>query len=240
LAKYRGAVAARLSAELVVVIAGILLGLWIDDARQTRASDRLATAQLEALRNDLLENQARLGEVRSWQDSVVAAGRVLLGLHAGTAERPSDVAIARLANAAMSWFRFEPVTGAYDAMVASGDITRLKDQHLLRQLASFSGDIRGEFEDQDESMRLVLELRRLQAPHGLDAFDPVLLNELEVLWTPSSSALSAMVADPRFAVFLATRTRLEMNRAELYERLDEAIASMLAAIDLQQPGGSAP
>ena len=63
-------------------------------------------------------------------------------------------------------WRLEPVTAAYDAMVSSGDVTRLQSRSLLRELAAFSSDLRVEFEDQAESMALMVEMHRLQMEYA--------------------------------------------------------------------------
>ena len=233
MSKYRGKLVGRLLAELAVVIIGVLIALEFEDRRQSSASVRVETAQLVALRADLVENRVRLDSVRVRQDRSVSAGRLLVALHAGQAERPSDLILAIQLNRAMSWWRFEPVTGAYDAMVSSGDITRLQNQDLIGALASFSGDVQLEFEDHDQSMALWVELRRIQAQHGLDALDPGLLRDLDISLRPSGAALSSMVADPLVGAFVAIRTRLEMNRVELYQRLAVGITDLLNTVEAE-------
>jgi hypothetical protein len=71
----------------------------------------------------MLENRERLAAVVADQEGTVWSGRVLVSLHAGQPVEQNGVGLGGLVGAALSWWRFEPVTGAYDAMVSSGDIT---------------------------------------------------------------------------------------------------------------------
>ena len=116
-------------------------------------------------------------------------------------------------------------------MGGSGDITRLRNQELLRELAAFHGDVRSEFEDQVESMGFLLQLRRLETPHGLGVISPRVLRGGDGTWNPNGRALDALIANREFAATLALRTMLEVNRAYLYRRLDSAIARILHIVD---------
>ena len=79
----------------------------------------------------------------------------------------------------------------------------------------------------------MVELRRIQAQHGLDALDPGLLRDLNISLRPSGAALSSIVSDPRVGAFVAIRTRLEMNRVELYQRLSLGISDMLNTVETE-------
>jgi len=232
--KSRGSdVAIHLGMEALVVVVSILAAFQLEEWRDNRAALRIETAQLSAIRADVLENQVRLDTVSSIQRRVVESGQLLLQAHTGLRSDLAHDSIAELLSWATSWWRLEPVTGAYDAMVNSGDVTRLRSQELLRELASFAGDLNADFEDQVESMDLLAEMRRIQMQYGLDIYSRGFWKDLGLSGAPSPtpSAVAAIIRDPRYAHLVAIRTLLETNRLEYYERLEGSMARMLRLLD---------
>lgn len=222
----------RLGTESLVVLLSILAAFQLEEWRDDRAAFRVETAQLAAIRDDLLENQVRLDTVMTLQREVVESTRILTLLHLDATPRPSPDSIAGLIGRAGAWWRLEPVTAAYDAMVSSGDVTRLQSRSLLRELAAFSSDLRVEFEDQAESMALMAEMHRLQMEYGLGLLPSTAWQYLVGMdGSPSESAIASLVKDPRHAFLVLRRGRMEANRLELYQRLDGAIARLLRLLD---------
>ena len=56
---------------------------------------------------------------------------------------------------AFSWYRAELLTGAYDALVNSGDSELIKNDELTKQLTEYFSIITSGFEDQETSMNLL-------------------------------------------------------------------------------------
>ena len=223
----------RLSAEVVVVILSVLVALQLEGRIQDRATFRLETAQLLAIEADLVENLARLDTVMVSQRRAIESGRQVLGIHTGAVPPPAADSLALLLGWSESWWRLEPLTGAYDAMVSSGDVTRLGNQELLRALASFFGDVKAGFEDEVASMDLLAELRRATMGHGLGVVNEVILDEVGTQFPASQAAVGAVVADPVYANLTANRIFLEINRLEYYERLQASIVTMLSLLDAE-------
>ena len=225
--------AVRLGVESLVVILSILAAFQLEEWRDDRTAFGVETAQLSAIRGDLLENQLRLDTVSAAQRRAVESGRLLLALHRGTLSGPPADSIAELLDWATSWWRFEPVTGAYESMVNSGDVTRLQSRELMRELASFSGDLNAEFEDQVESMELLAEMRRIQMEYGLGIFSPTLREDIGFGGATSTSDVEVVIRDPRYAHLVAIRTLMEKNRLDYYERLAGAMVRMLSLLEVE-------
>lgn len=104
---------------------------------------------------------------------------------------------------------------------------------MLRELASLSGDLDAEFEDQAESMELLFEMNRLAMQHGLGVLTESLREYLGIGGTPSATALEALVRDPRYAYLVAGRGSAEGARLELYERLSGAMDRLLGSLETE-------
>ena len=223
--------AVRLATEALVVILSILAAFQLEEWREGRAAFRVETAQLDAIRDDLLETRIRMDTVLTLQRRVVESARLLSLIHAGALPTPPADSVASLIGRAGSWWRLEPVTSAYEALVSSGDVMRLSSRALLGELASFYSDLNIEFEDQAESMALLNEMRRIQMPYGLGVLPAGALENWGGIGWLSESAISDLVRDPRHAHLVFMRGGLEMNRVELYERLDLKMERLLELLD---------
>jgi hypothetical protein len=222
----------RLAAESLVVIFSVWAAFLLEEWRDSRAAFRLETAQLAAIRDDVLQNQARLNDVIQGQRRVVEASDILVSIHGAGLPMPPRDSVADLVRLASSWFRLEPVTAAYDAMVSSGDVTRLRSRALLGQLASFAGDLTADFEDQAQSMDLLAEMTRIQMEHGLSVFSQGFLRRrYDIDAPPTDDAVEVLARDPRHAYLVAWRGLLERNRLEMFDQLSEAMVSLLAILD---------
>ena len=85
-----------------------------------------------ALVADFQANQARLDTLMQSQDRVVAAhGRATQpSSTAHTSRPPAELASLFSPAGDTEFFRYEPITGAYDALVSSGDLGRVRDSEL--------------------------------------------------------------------------------------------------------------
>lgn len=118
-------VTVRLGVESLVVIFSILAAFQLEEWRDQRVAFQIETAQLAAIRDDLVENRARLDTVMVRQSEVVESSLLVMSIHTGALPSPPSDSLATLLANASSWWRLEPVTAAYDAMVSSGDVTRI-------------------------------------------------------------------------------------------------------------------
>jgi hypothetical protein len=64
----------------------------------------------------------------------------------------------RLIAYGVSWYRAEPITGAYNSLTSAGKIDLIKNEELRHLLAQFSADFESGFEDQESAMMLLDKL----------------------------------------------------------------------------------
>lgn len=128
--------ASRLAAELVVIVAGVLIALAVDagwESRQERT--RLAT-YLSQIRSDLLATEEDLQEAIA-ADSLVrfGAGQLELGLNARPISPPDslDVWLGMMTQPSL----FHPRSGTVQALVRSGDLRLVSDTALHRTLVEY-------------------------------------------------------------------------------------------------------
>ncbi|NJN49868.1 MAG: hypothetical protein HC798_00110 [Polaribacter sp.] len=57
-----------------------------------------------------------------------------------------------------SWYRAEPITGAYNSLISAGKIDLIQNQDLRQLLAQFIADFESGFEDQETAMKLLNKL----------------------------------------------------------------------------------
>lgn len=225
-------------AELIVVVLGVLIALQVEGWRERREARQLETAQLIALHADLRENRVRLDTIRVLQRNVVGAGKAMLSLHAQEERAIEPDSVAHMLGWVLRWEGYEPLSGAYEVMVNSGDIRRVTNVQLLRELAKFSGDVSAGFEDHNESVAHMLEMKNLLAGHGLTGLSSSLRGVLGVPGSPPQSTMDQVLQDRYFMYLLAHRTRLEMNRVARYDHLMATIerALQLIGTELEQRG----
>jgi hypothetical protein len=225
----RGSLGFRLVAEFCVIIVGVLVALQFEGWRDLRRDEAREVEQLEALLGDFQSNVSRLEQTLVLQRSVLEASAVLLEeFQAGRSTR-SPSTVSRLFADALSWYAVEPVTGAYDALIASGDIGLLQSTDLRRRLAEFYGEIAAGFEDHenemdvlalmlDESKGVLLGL----APQGYGGED---------LEGATPEAASILLANRSLGGLLAWKILLARNRLRRLEMLPTAAGSIVLAIE---------
>ena len=82
-------------------------------------------------------------------------------------------------------------------------------------------------------MALLTDMRRVVMRHGLGHFGRYIRPRLGLEGAPSPAAVSAVLADPSYAHLVATRTVMEINRLEYYERLGDAMGRMLVLLEAE-------
>src|SRR5262245_10867300 len=129
--------------EGLVVMASILLAFSLDAWWSQRAADRAEAAHLRALRSDFQQNVSRLRDFVALEEGVMDASRRLLRV-ASAADLPaSEDSVNNLLGRVFNSGRFEPVLGAYAAVVSSGGLAQLRDDGLRLALADFASFVEG-------------------------------------------------------------------------------------------------
>jgi hypothetical protein len=146
----------NLAAEGLVIVVSVLVALYAESWREHRVEIRAAEAQLVSLARDFAQMSAR-ADTSLWNArNAVETGEVLLGALMGpNPETIADSAMAMLLTT-VQYEVFSPSTGAYDALVSSGNIELLSDIELKRALSDFFGS----FEDVKASETMLLNGQR--------------------------------------------------------------------------------
>jgi hypothetical protein len=125
--------------ELVILVAGILIAFSLESWWVDRGEARRQRANLIALRQDFVENRARLDSAADRHHQVQRAGAELLRAAHHPARAPSPDSLSSLVAAVFRLIGFEPVTSAYDNLVNANDLRLVRDAELRLALARFAG-----------------------------------------------------------------------------------------------------
>jgi hypothetical protein len=144
----------RVSAEGVLIVLSILLAFGIEAGWSERAERRAEAEALQALKDDFVENRARLASVISEHAEVRDASVRVLAMTGPEANQiVSDVAMDTLVMALIAYPKVFPVTATYDALIASGRIELLESATLRRELARWSTAIADLREEERDAFR---------------------------------------------------------------------------------------
>lgn len=151
----RGGFLAQLAAEFLIIVVGVLVAFQFDAWRDRQVSRDREQEQLLALEIDFEANARELQATLRAQRRALTAVGDLLDQYGPTPPRISVDSTATLLVYALSWYAVETVSGAYDALLASGDIGIIRDHDLRRQLAEFYGRLDAGFEDHENEMDIL-------------------------------------------------------------------------------------
>jgi hypothetical protein len=150
--------------EIVLVVIGILIALQINNWNENRKAANEEVKILNALRADFKVSKERIVETIKIQSKVLNYSQILIRIH----ERQNkseyqyfDTHLDSLSNLigyGTSWYRAEPVTGAYNSLISAGKIDLIKNKDLRQLLAQFIADFESGFEDQETSMQFLAKL----------------------------------------------------------------------------------
>ena len=147
-------------AEIVLITVGVLGALAVDSWWADRDAAERERVQLEALRVEMHDNLNRLDILIEEQIDLLGTQRQLLRVIHRVDPTPSTAEIGRLVYQSRRFFRLEPVTGAYDALVASGDLRLIGSEELRAALARFYGHIARGYEDEELSTLYRIDFTR--------------------------------------------------------------------------------
>ena len=115
--------------EIVIVTAGILIAFSLDSWWEGRQDTAREQSHLRALVSDFEENAARLRKVADRDERVERAAAELLALMRENPNARRDV-VWPLLSSVFSSAQYEPILGAYDTLVSTGDLTLIRDEEL--------------------------------------------------------------------------------------------------------------
>lgn len=147
--------------EIILVVIGILIALQINTWNENRKATNEEIKILKALHADFKVSKDRIEETMSWQQKVIDYSIILMNIHERQDEKEFiyfDTHLDSLENLigfGTTWYRTEPVTGAYNALISAGKVDLIKNEKLRQLLAQFSADLESGFEDQQSAMALL-------------------------------------------------------------------------------------
>ena len=228
MAKLDRSVVGRVFGESAVIILSILLALsadaWLDARKDAAQKDE----HLIALARDFDQMSERVNASYDAASRSVQSGQALLQqLQAGTELDPAQTP-------ELLWFViyyevFSPSVGAYEALVASGEIELIESDRLKRELSQFFGS----FEDMRISERLMLDthvrftqsdaFRNLAGWHrmGMRGIPPAGVVPYEQ-WSQSDEFMSDL------GILTVRHMDTLEDYAYLRDRIDNIVAAMAA------------
>ncbi len=148
--------------EVILVMVGILLALQVSNWNENRKDRQEEFKILTALKVDLIESKKRLNTTMKDQRMVIEKNILMLDILENKVDVNKHIdSIGDIFDYAfLVFFRVEPVTGAYDAMIGAGKTALIQNQDLSRLLAEYSTEVKMGFEDHEYGMvlmQLILE-----------------------------------------------------------------------------------
>jgi hypothetical protein len=212
---------------MLAVVASILIAFSLDAWWSKRATARTGTSHLQALRSDFEQNVSRLQVQIEQEERIADASRRLLRVATShTVPSPED-SVSNLLGQVFNSGRFDPVMGAYEAVVNSGGLAQVRDDSLRLALADFASLLDGRYHERFSDQLYFDFIRGFEGQLGFSA---------AVLASDSFAAADAAVTsrtrrellrDPRFREHLALRYLTESGVAVWYQGLLEKAERIL-------------
>ena len=136
--KERRRLLGRAAAELLVIVAGVLIALWIEGWREARADAAERQEYLARLETDLLADSARIQDRIDAETSLTARVETALRFARGGWEaEPDTVGVLRAYHFSgfINFVRLRTTT--WDDLVATGNLALLEDQALRQRLGTY-------------------------------------------------------------------------------------------------------
>jgi hypothetical protein len=131
----------RLAAEFVVIVAGVLVALAVDAARDARQDHVRATGYLQQLRADLSTTSGALTAAITIDERARdGADRMIQALNSPRLPR-SDSLRAWIAAATNSSASFYPTMGTVTGLIESGELRLVRDEDLRRKLLQYHSSV---------------------------------------------------------------------------------------------------
>jgi hypothetical protein len=225
----------RIVGEVLLIIVSVLIAFQLEGVREERQAQSRADAQLRALLADLQDNQQRLQGVIRAQQRVVSAGRTVVRISNGNEPVPAMDSVVFAVSYATQFFRLEPVTGAYDALVASGDLRLIRNDTLRSALANFMSDVREGNEDEEISSLLRVELVGAQSESTsfLSVMRPGLRGLADLPESSTAPNIDALLTNQRYMSFLTLLTGVEGGILNYFLGLEEEVVALIQLVEAE-------
>jgi hypothetical protein len=215
----------RLLIEALVVVASILVAFSLDAWWSERAERRTEAAHLRALRSDFEQNVSRLKVLIEQEERIAdASHRLLISAISPTTPSPED-SLANLLGQVFNSGRFDPVMGAYEAVVNSGGLAQVRDDSLRLVLAEFASQLEGRYYERFSNELYFDFIRGFTGQLGFSA--AVVASDSLAAAAAASRPRVELLRDPKFREQLALRYIAESNVAVSYRGLLEKAERVL-------------
>ena len=220
----------RVFVEGTVIVASILLAFGIDAWWEGRQEEVRASEHLAALLDDVAANLQDVDEATRDTENVLAAARSARSLFAsGWTDVPAD-SVLRLVILAAAIDVHQPVTGAYDQLVSTGDM-RLISRDVRDALSIWQSAL---LEVTAYSERNVLDFRKTSLlPYWMEA---VAVGEMVSLFRTGdpvrfSNDLALLATDRQLDNLLMMKLLMGGDQLLTYERLRAALVELEAHLE---------
>ena len=216
----------RIVAEGAAIIVSILLAFAIDawwGSTQERAEEQTA---LNGLQAEFEENRSRLEGNMAGHRRTEAAAFTLLSLSDGRGEVTSDSLMYLLRRVFIDAYSYNPSSGVLDGLIASGELSLIRDQDLRGLLASWPGQLEENAEDEAWVFKDVQDVYTPFLNRALPTRD-IWATGVELPTAEASPDYTAVLGGTEFESLVAMRAYgagvlLEENQA-LLELIDEIL-----------------
>lgn len=123
--------------ELVAVVVGILVALWVNNWNQRRLDRRKAASYIESLRADIASDVEMLGHQAEYAEGTAQAAISLLGVIRGEAAPPDPNTLLRTLKRAGMMYPFRPTKTTYQELSGGGNLSIVEDRELLRAVIQY-------------------------------------------------------------------------------------------------------
>lgn len=226
----RGRFAARILAELIIIIAGVMIALWADSRVAARASRSTEGARLEALQANVHTTAAELHDYDERLERARHALRVLLASSRPNARPAADTLRAAFVLGFLDVLSLQPQLDVYDDLRSSGELGLLDDPNLRRALSAMQA-ARQDLASAIDDLATVQQLN----------FDPYLIRNTDMLllFPDSTNAaasaypnwLAGVLSDREFRNLVVFKLDLIDVLDRAADRMDEAVGRADSAID---------
>jgi hypothetical protein len=226
-------------AEVVLITIGVLGALAVDSWWAERDAAERERVQLEALRVEMHDNLNRLDLLIKDQVDLLGTQRQLLRVIHGVDSTPSTAEVGRLIYQSRRFFRLEPVTGAYDALVASGDLRLVGSEELRAALARFYGHIARGYEDEELSTLYRIDFTRsiVEATDFLAVVTPEARELYEAPESQFSIDVESVLDNRSLSSYLVLLLRTEYYVTDYYQQIrgDATDITRLISVEIANP-----
>jgi hypothetical protein len=213
----------RILGEIGIVTVGILIAFTLDAWWDGRSLARDEQAHLRALASDFQQNVDSLKKLIELEQQIAASSHQLL-LRAQS-NAPSPEPLTKPFSGVFNSARYEPVMGAYEALVNSAGLTLIHDDSLRAALAQFAAQVNDQYSERWSN--------ELYFAFARDFGGRIVLGFQRTNQAEREREFQELLQDPRFQGHIAMRHSAERDMGRKYAALLRNAESVLSQVRKQ-------